>query len=92
MSIECETRTQKEREVWGQAEKKECRDAWLRCIIAILIFAALIIGTYCIDEGNEANEPSLREPDGYILVYVDTNDFWSCNPWGTSRKKIIGNF
>lgn len=86
-------KTQKwEDETWGQAEKKECKDAWLRCIIAILIFAALIIGAYCIDEVNEVNEPSLREPDGYILVYVDINDFWSCNPWGYISEEDYQKF
>ncbi len=60
--------------------------------IVISIFAALIIGIYCIGEANEANEPSFREPDGYVLVYVKINDFWSCSPWGYISEEDYQKF
>lgn len=80
-----------EDETWGKLRKKEYRDDRFGCIIAILIFAALIIGV-CLGEVNEVNKMSFREPDGYVLVYVEINDFGSCSPWGYISEEDYQKF
>lgn len=77
---------------WEQIKKQERRNFLISIIICLSILVLVPIWLYLVDKIDTATQEPLREPESYVLVYVQTGGHRCGDLWGYISEEDYQKF